>query len=52
MPYIPLLGLMILAVPVVVIWWLIRKSKGRRTGEVNHDGWQSGSSDGGADGSP
>jgi hypothetical protein len=58
----PLLGLLILAVPVWVIWWLMRNSKGPRTGETNHEDWYrstmgggsnggAGGSDGGADGS-
>jgi hypothetical protein len=50
----PFLGLLILAVPVALIWFFMRKSRGRRTGEGNHGSWQSGSdggSDGGADGS-
>jgi hypothetical protein len=51
----PLLGLLILAVPVLVIWFLFRKSKGPRTGNPEDNAWSSmqigGGSDGGEDGS-
>jgi hypothetical protein len=37
--YKPLLGLLVLAVPVLVIWFLMRKSKMPRAEDNNHEKW-------------
>jgi hypothetical protein len=39
MRYGQLTGLLLLAVPVLLIWFLFMKPKGPRTDEANQDGW-------------